>query len=580
MSISKINICFILLFLLSSFSFQGVAQTADSLEKERLQSEKWKKNAYYFSEGMKYRLSGDFVKAIENYNKALQINPNDHASMYEMTELHALMGNIEKAIEYISQATKLDPENKWYMIRLAQLYKYQGDYENYVLIYKDLLKKDPGNIDYFGELSAALMLLERYDEAIDVLDEIEKEMGVNEPISLQKQKIYFEIGKPKKGIEEIEKLSNAYPYEQRYLAMLAELYMKNKRSDDAFKVYKKIVELNPKDPYVHISLSEYYTEKGDLENSFNELLVAFENPDLDIETKTQILSIWFEDKRRTEIVNNQARAIGEALIKTHPNSPLGYHLLGDVYYGEQNFAEAAKNFETSLKIDSSSYFIWENLLLAEINIGLENYTKIGTISERALKLFPEQPLLYYFSGVSYYTDKNYELALKRFETGSKFVIRNDALLEDFYNHIGDIQHILGNNQAAYITYEKILKINPNNSLVLNNYAYYLSLDGEQLEKALQMSAKSVELDSENPSNLDTYAWIFYKLGRYEDALKWIEKAIEKSDKPSGTLVEHFGDILYRLDRKQEAVQKWKEAKKLGETSDFIERKIKDEILYE
>lgn len=579
MSINKKNICFISLFLLLTFSFRGIAQN-DSLQKAVEQSNRWKKNANYFSEGLKYRLSGDIPKAIDNFEKALHFNSEDHASMYEMTEAYALMGNIDKAIEYISNAIKIDTDNKWYKIRLAQLYKYQGNYENYVLIYRDLLKTDPTNVDYFGELSAALTLLERYDEAIEVLNDIEKEIGIKEPISLQKQKIYFDTGKPKKGIEEIEKLAEAYPYEQRYWAMLAELYMKNNRSDDALKVYNKIVELNPKDPYVHISLSEYYTNKGDLEKSFEELLIAFENPELDIETKIQILSFWFEGKKRTEIVNNQARAIGNALIKTHPNSPRGYQLLGDVYYGEQKFAEAAKNFETSLAIDSSSYFIWENLLLAEINTNQENYSKIGMLSERALKLFPEQPLLYYFSGVAFYTDKNYELALKRFETGSKFVVRNDALLEDFYNRIGDLQHLLGNNQAAYVTYDKILKINPNNSLVLNNYAYYLSLEDAQLEKALQMSAKSVELDSENPSNLDTYAWVFYKLGRYEDALKWIEKAIEKSEKPSGTLVEHLGDILYRLDRKQEAVQKWKEAKKIGETSEFIERKIKDGILYE
>lgn len=573
----KNSLCFVLCFCIS---FSVFAQQQNTPKQERETQINWKKNAESFSDGLKYRLEGKTDKAIESFMKALKHMPDDHASMYELTELYALNGQIEEAIEYNKQAVALEPENKWYQIRLAQLYEFSGDYEKYADIFRNLLKDDPDNLEYFAELSSALMLLEKYDEVIDILNEMEKSIGVNEFISFEKQRIYETINKPKKAIEEIENLAKAYPYEIRYQAMLAELYMKNKKPEQALKAYERIAELDPNDPYVHISLSEYYTEKGDLERGFKELLTAFKNPALDVNIKSQILGIWFDGKKRTELVNNQAREIAQVMIDTHPENVRGYQLMGDVYYGESKFKEAVKYFEMSLTIDSASYYIWETLLMAQVNNDSSDVTKIGSLSERALKLFPDQPLLYYFSGISFFEQKKYEDALQRFTRGSRFLASNNPMQETFFTFIGDLHHMLKQNKEAYNAYEKVLKMNPDNSLVLNNYAYYLSLEGVNLEKALQMAAKAVELDSENTSNIDTYAWVFYKLGRYEDALKWIEIAIEKSPQPSGTIIEHHGDILFRLGNKNLAIQKWKEAKKAGETSEWIEKKIKDGELYE
>ncbi|MDR0969225.1 MAG: tetratricopeptide repeat protein [Lentimicrobiaceae bacterium] len=573
----KNSLCFVLSLCIS---FSVFAQQQVNSKQEKEAQVNWRKNAESFSDGLKYRLEGKSDRAIECFKKALKYMPDDHASMYELTELYALNGQIDEALEYNKKAVSLDPKNKWYQIRLAQLYEFTGDYEAYAAIFKNLLKEDPDNLEYFAELSSALMLLEKYDEVIAILNEMEKNIGVNEFISFEKQQIYDAMGKPKKAIEEVEKLAKAYPYEIRYQAMLAELYMKNKKTEQALKAYERIIELDPSNPYVHISLSEYYTEKGDLEKGFEQLLIAFENPALDVNTKSQILAIWFDGKKRTELVNNQAREIAQVMIKTHPENARGYQLMGDVYYGESKFKEAVEYLEMSLAIDSASFYIWETLLMAQANDDPSDVEKINSFAERALKLFPDQPLLYYFSGVSFFEQKKYEEALQRFTRGSRFLTNNNPMQETFFTFIGDLHHLRNQNKEAYEAYEKVLKMNPDNSLVLNNYAYYLSLEGANLDKALQMAAKAVELDSENVSNIDTYAWVFYKLGRYEDALKWIEKAIEKSPQPSGTIIEHQGDILFRLGNKNLAVQKWKEAKKAGETSEWIEKKIKDGKLYE
>lgn len=537
-----------------------------------------RRNAIYFADGLKQRLAGNNERAIKHFEQALMADSTDHASMYELSELYARDGRIDLAEQMMRKAVKLNPVNKWYQIRLAQVYKFRGNYEGYAEIYRKLLKNDPTNTDYFGELSSALLLLEKYDEAITVFEEIERQIGVNEMLSLQKQQIYLSIGKPKKAIEEIEKLAAAYPYEVRYQAMLAEIYVKNGDKKKALEVYKNIKTLDPNDPYIHVSLYEYYMQEKELSNAFQELLLALANETLAINTKLQIIPYWGNQKLPPDTLLNQARQIGEVLTRVHPENGFGYLMLADVYQDQKNFELALKNYRAGLAIDSSVYRAWEGLLFAELS--LKNFSAIAQDAERALKLFPEQPLPYLLGAFGYFDLKNFERALELLQTGQKLVFGNDALLGEFYNYLAEVHHEMGNEQESFKFYDKTLALNSESSTALNNYAYHLAVKGEQLDKALEMAAKAVNLDHENSSNLDTYAWVYFRMEAYEDALYWIKKALKHDVNKSGTILEHYGDILYKLDDTKKAVEYWKKAKEAGEASDLIDRKIEEGKYYE
>jgi len=166
------------------------------------------------------------------------------------------------------------------------------------------------------------------------------------------------------------------------------------------------------------------------------------------------------------------------------------------------------------------------------------------------------------------------------ESGKEFVVNNNALLEQFYSTLGDTYNELENYDASYDAYDKALVLNPENSVVLNNYAYYLSLRSVNLDKAAAMAKSSVEIDPYNHNNLDTYAWVLYKQGKYEEALEWINKAYNNGGDTSGVVLEHFGDIYYKMDKKDEAINYWKQAKKRKDHSDLLDKKIKDGIIYE
>ena len=574
-------LCVLLFFIPRAFGCQSskkAATTPKNKEASASAISPERMNAQFYALGLKERMAGNNAKAIVYFEQALDAKSNDHASMYELSDLFARESRIDEALVMMKNAISLASDNTWYKIRIAQIYKFMGDYEAFSDVYRQLLNEHPETTEYYGELSSALMLLEKYDEAIDVFNQIERQIGVNEALSLQKQQIYITLDKPDKATAEIEKLATTFPFEPRYQAILAEIYMKQGQKLKALEAYNKINELDPNDPYIHVSISEYYRQEGDIEKAYEELLLALANPELDIDMKVQVLVFWFEGAEVNPDLKEKAVGIAEVLIQTHPNSPKGYQILGDVLMDNKEYESANDNYLLAIEIDSSNYVLWENLLFTDIN--LQDFVSLEDHSQRCMNLFPVQPLPYLFNGIGSYQNEKYPEALKSFESGRKFVVNNDNLLGEFYNYTGEVQQKLGNFTASSLAYDKALIINPKNSMVLNNYAYYLSLRGEQLEKALEMAQKATELDPSNNSNIDTYAWVYYKMGRYEDAFRWLEKAINGNDKPSGTIFEHYGDILFRLNRKEEAVEWWQKAKAAGETSDLIDKKIADKMLYE
>lgn len=534
-------------------------------------------NAKYFSKGIENKYNENYDVAIECFENALKAFPEDHASMYELSSLYAKKGLQEKGFEMIENAVALDSSNKWYKIRLADFYKIQNNYEEFVNIYDKLLENEPNNLEYLEVYINALLHIGRYEQVTEKLDVYEDNIGVSEYISIQKIEIYNMLGKKDKVIEEMEKLSEAYPYDTRYMSMLAEIYVQDKRDKDAYNMYLKIKEINPDDPYVSTSLLEYYQRQGEIEKAFEEFISSIKNKNLDYNTKAQIYEYWFEQKNDEELTVKEAEAAGKAFIEAHPDKELGYYVIGTVHYNNKEYIEAQRYYLDAVARDSSSFMSWYQLIFTDLELN-----KADDLYEHSLKaqrFYPEQPLFYLFNGVALIEMKKFEEAIKVLEKG-RFMSADKTLTANFDTYIADIYYELGDREKMYKQYDRVLKNDPENIYVLNNYAYFLSVDNIRLEDALKMSAITIEKEPKNVTYLDTYAWVLYKLGRYKEAKKWMEKVFSYDKNAEGVNYEHYGDILYKLGDTKKAVQNWKKAKKLGGTSEFIDQKIKEEKIYE
>jgi tetratricopeptide (TPR) repeat protein len=531
-----------------------------------------------FLEANKAKIIGDTATAIRLFNNCIQAAPDNDAAYYELASIYNDRNDPASATKLAEKAFGLDNKNPWYGLLLLDIYRQGGKNDEAVKLAQQLVHDSPENPDLLFELADIYLTQEKYGDAIKIYDKIEEKIGVTEEISVQKQKIYAAENKTGKAADEMEKLAAAFPEDSRYQALLAEMYMKAKMPDKALAAYTRLAQIDPGNPYIHISLADFYRQQGDLKRSFAELKLGFANPALDIDTKIRVMITYYTLSEKYEEMKGDAIELAQILKSTHPDDPKSHSMYADFLVRDKKFEEARAEYRKVLSLDSSKYVVWETVL--QLDAQLADYSALTTESTRSIELFPLQPMLYLFNGAANIQRKKYPEAIKSLEAGSKLVTGNDALLSQFNAYLGDAYNAMENHAASDQAYEKSLKLNPKDSYVLNNYAYYLALRGKDLEKAEPMAKKACELDSLNPSNLDTYAWVLYKLGKYIQAEIVIRKALEIDLNKSAAILEHYGDILYKLRQIDKAFDYWQKAMAAGKGSEFLEKKIKEKKLYE
>ncbi len=535
-------------------------------------------NTGLLMDAKKEALLGNTDRAIQLFTYYTAHYPNDPAGKFELARLMASREQYNDAYDLIQEAISLDQNNKYYQLFLAEICQLSKKDKEAVGIYENLVKKYPGELDYYFQLAALYMMVGDEKKAAEVYDQIEEKAGISEEISLQKEKIYLHLGKTEKAENELQSLVKAFPDDSRYLSMLAEFYIANNQQGKALEIYKRVAETDPGNPYIHMSLADYYRKTGNKEKAFEELKLGFGNPNLDVDTKVTILLSFYTVNQLYDQLKDQAFELSRIMIKTHPDNPKAWSIYGDLLSQDKQYKEAAEAFLKVIKIDSSKYVVWEELLRIELQ--LSEYQPVYDNSKKAMELFPEQSMLYLFNGLGCIQLKKYEEGIKILEAGLKLVVNNDDQLAQFYMYIGDGWHSLKNPAESDKAYENSLKAKDGNPYVLNNYAYYLSVRGKDLDKAEKMAKKAIALDTGNSSFEDTYGWVLYKMGKLSDARKWIEKALTDKENVSSEVLEHYGDVLYKLGEPEKALEYWNKAKTKGEGSELLNKKISEKKLVE
>jgi tetratricopeptide (TPR) repeat protein len=407
----------------------------------------------------------------------------------------------------------------------------------------------------------------KIQKGIDILNQLEKKIGISEETSMQKRDLYLMQGKMEKSIYEIKNLSDAFLSKVRFLFVLAESYNSNSQSEKAFQIYKKILKLDPKSPYIHISLSDYYRKKEMPDSSYHHLQKGFKNTDLGIDDKVQILILLLTEKREYL----QQKKLAEIITKTHPKEAKGFTILGDIEYQENNLFNAEKAYREAVRLDPNRYPIWEQLLIIDTELQ-KNYATIED-AKLTIELFPEQALPYLILGGAYYLQKDYKNVVKVLEEGKSWTLNRVDLTIQLNAYLGDAYNELKEYKKSSTAYETVLLLDPDNIYVLNNYAYYLSLRKEKLQRAKEMGKHAIELKPSTSTYLDTYAWILYQLMEYSEAETFMQKALLNGGRSSAIIVEHYGDILWKIGEKDKAIDEWKNADAIGKGSPFLNQKI-------
>ncbi len=523
----------------------------------------------YFYDGLREKAKLNFIEAEKYFKQVLEISPANDAALYELANYNHLQNQDKEAEQLIRMAVTVDPENKWYWLLLADIYKKTRNIEQLILAFNELIRIDPYEEDYYYDKANALYIQNKNDEAQKVYTEIEQRFGNSENLVNARQRVYQKQGKSEKASGDLESLISSNPTEMRNYLNLSEVYLKAGNIKKTIEILDKAKSINASDPYIRLALADAYKSQGKIAQAFEELKVAFNDPGLNIDAKIQIiLSLLPEFKNST--IRTETVALGLLVTQTHPTDPKSFSVYGDVLFQDNQLDKAKTSYKQALKLNDQVYQIWEQLL--NIEVTQRDYAGAIRDGEEALTLFPNQAPLYLYTAIAFAQTGKHEKAISYLKNASTLEVEDKQLLSQIYSGLGDSYNGVKKFKDSDQAYEKALELNPNNAYVLNNYAYYLSLRNENLDRAATMSKRSNELEPDNSSFEDTYAWVLFKQKKYSDARLWIEKAI-KHNSDNGTQLEHYGDILFKIGDTAKALEQWKLAKAKGEKSGTLEKKI-------
>jgi tetratricopeptide (TPR) repeat protein len=542
---------------------------------------------FYFTEGEKFYILEDYAKALLYYQRTLEITPDNATVHYKVAEVLAHSNKQEdllKASLSIENALKLERKNKYFYLLAANIYNSMTAYDKAAATYETMIKEVKGSEEYLFELATVYQYAGKKDEAIKTYNRAEAALGINEVSSIQKLRLYLEQGKHKEGVAEGEKLIQAFPNDERFAMGFAEALSQQGMRTEGIAVLEKFVIDNPDSGPANMLLAGLYRDNRQEAKARPLLLRLFDDPSIEVGSKLIILGSYSNELNQTRTRGQSdpdkeafALQLFEKLSSSNAADPNVHIIGGDLYLSTGKNRESQAEYLKAVESGDVNFEVWENLLYLETQMQL--YDDVIKHAEKALEVFPNQAVIYYFNGVAYLQKRKYEESVFAFEQARKLSSKNPKLAGDANAMLGDAYNAMKMYDKSNSAYELALAIDPNNPNVLNNYSYFLALRKTELEKAEKMSALLVKNNPDNPAYLDTYAWVLYSRQKYKEARKIIERAIVTGN-ANATHFEHYGDILFQLGDVTGAVQQWEKARGLNANSEILNKKIANRKIYE
>lgn len=569
----KITYLFFLFSILSVGWNTSFAQQTLSKKEIKIQENKTK-TSRYFIEGEKALVLGDLEKAYFYLQRSLGFSPKEPAINYKIAEVLVRSDQAEKALPYAEKATLADPENKYYALMVAEIHTNLKQPLKAAEILDRLTSDGENNQQYNLDLASIYLNAGEFDKALVVLDRAEEYFGVREPFTVQKQRIYLRKNDLPNAIREGETLIEAFPGNPNYVLNLVEILYNNARLDEALSLVTGEIKKYPNQPELQMASYTLLREKGQLAKANENLIAAFKSPDLDAEVKAKTYKSMLAEMKTSQR-DGLLDQMESLMLEFNANNAMVLEVMGDRKKANGDLAAAMDFYKNSLQIQAKNAPILEQVILNSFGDN-PDFAEVETFTVMGVDEFPEAPEFWFYDGVVKSARKKDSLAVISLEKAVELNTgKNPQLDQVAFGSLGNSLFNLGEKDSAFVYFDKALKLNPTDDQVLNNYAYFLSLEKRDLEKAREMAEKVVKKYPKNATYLDTYAWVLFQMGSYQEAYNYMDEALKNEKNPSGVMLEHYGDILYHLGKVSEAIIWWKKAEGSSEASDKLTQKIKD-----
>jgi tetratricopeptide (TPR) repeat protein len=599
------------------YSCSSSKDTVDNTQKSNV-TEKKKHDVnvakYKVIQGSLYEAKGDFANAILEYQEAILADENG-AIYYLLAKNYAELSKYSLAMENIKKAIVLNADNDEYQELLATLFISTWQIDSAITIYEKLVNKDSSNVQALFNL-ATLYKRSKPLSAIQLYKKLIDELGPRWDVLIGMIEVYNKIDNPKEELKTLEELMELDPGNTHLKRMLAEFYFRMGENEKSLEVYKDILETEPDNNEVRARVASFLMHNDNIDNAisnYRSLLLTKDSSlestsalgflymrkqDFDgagkifydiiksdtvkVETKLDICS-WVYFREESEDAISLAKKLYEQITITHPKDSRAFMYLSALYAREDSIDMAEKIFTKFIENEKENPVTNKASLFAtevgRVCLSNNNFEKAVFFLEKTKDLYPNDLFLLFYLGFAYSQVGNRNASIPCLENALSLNPPKEVAL-DIINQLGMNYEEMQNHSKSDSLYEIGLKLDPNNHLILNNYSYSLSERNLQLEASEKMSRRALEFEPENSAYLDTYGWILFKLGKHDDAIRYIKKALELRDaigEDGSVLNEHLGDIYFEIGNKEKALYHWEEALKINPENEDVVNKVKKVI---
>ena len=543
------------------------------LAQSSLTPEQQRKYDYFFLEAMRLKEKKDYASAFGLLQHCLDIHPNAASALYEVSQYYMFLRQVPQGQEALEKAVASAPDNYWYSQGLASLYQQQNELDKAITLLEQMAVRFPGKQDPLFNLLDLYGRQEKYDEVISTLNRLEKHMGKNEQLSMEKFRIYLQMKDDKKAFQEIESLVQEYPMDMRYQVILGDVYLQNGKKQEAYDVYQKVLAAEPDNPMAIFSMASYYKQTGQEELYQQQLDTLLLNKKVTPDTKVGVMRQMIVENEQADKDSTQIIALFDRIMKQEQDDPQIPMLYAQYLLSKNMEAESVPVLEQVVDLDPTNNAA--RMMLIGAAVKKEDYKQIIKVCEPGIEATPDALEFYYYLAIAYNQAEQPDSVVSICKRALEHTTADSKkeVVSDFYSILGDMYHTQKQMKEAYAAYDSALVYNPSNIGALNNYAYYLSVERRDLDKAEEMSYKTVKAEPNNATYLDTYAWILFEKGNYAEARIYIDNAMKSDDEKSDVIVEHCGDIYYMTGDVDGALSYWKKALEMGSESKTLKQKI-------
>lgn len=526
-----------------------------------------------YIEAIKQKFLGNIGNALQCFQQCIEINPQSDGSYFQMAQILISSGDIDNGKKFLKKACEISPDNMWYNMLLAGIYHQQNNIDSTIICYERAVKGNPSKDDLLISLAGLYNEKKEFSKARTMLGNFEEKFGVNEKTTLSIIETLLAEGKKKEARLKVEGLLAGSPDDIVLNGYLAEIYGSEGETEKAREVYRSLIERNPDNPDIQLSLIKFLSGEKSYEELIDLLNIALLNEKISREDKISLVSELIENN---DIIKGYARNIELSLMlleAQYKDDNIIILLRPEFLKNQKKYIEAASRLEEIIRANPDNYFAWERLLF--VYLELRDFKNLEQKGKECATRFNRSVIAKMLYANAALENGNYDVALEELRKADILAGENKEIKLQIMTIRADLYYRMKNYAEAFSAYDEALKLNSNDLTVMNNYAYYLAEQDMNLKEAEKMARIVTEKDKGNSTFLDTYAWVLYKRGKSKEAARIMEKILGSDDHSNDAeYYEHYGYILKKMGRCNDAIMSWEKAVMI----DSLKTELKNEII--